>query len=52
VESGGSDKEIEKVREDINSRVSRGKVVLYSLLPRLVILTDLIAQNTDFVVLE
>jgi hypothetical protein len=51
-ESRGSDKEVEEVREDINSRVSREEVVLYSLLPRLVISTDSIAQNADFIVLE
>jgi hypothetical protein len=44
--------EVEEVREGINGRVSREEVVLYSLLPRSVILTDSIAQNADFVVLE
>jgi hypothetical protein len=42
---------MEEAREGINGRVSR-EAVLYSLPPRLVISTDLIAQNTDFVVLE
>jgi hypothetical protein len=43
VESGESDKEIEEAREGINSGVSRGEIVLYSLLSRLVILTNSIA---------
>ena len=43
---------MEEAREDINGGVSREEVVLYSLLSRLVILTNLIAQNTDFVILE
>ena len=42
---------MEEVREGINSGVSR-EAVLYSLLPRSVILTDSIAQNADFIVLE
>jgi hypothetical protein len=41
--------EIKEAREGINSRE---EAVLCSLLPRLVILTDLIAQNADFVALE
>ena len=52
MESGGSDKEIEEAREGINSGVSGGEVVLCSLLPRLVISTNSIAQNADFVALE
>ena len=51
-ESRGSDKEVEEVQEGINGRVSREEVVLYSLPPRSVISTDLIAQNADFVALE
>jgi hypothetical protein len=51
-ESRGSDKEVEKAREGINSGVSGEEVVLCSLLPRLVISTDSIAQNADFVALE
>jgi hypothetical protein len=51
-ESRGSDMEVEEVREGINGGVSREEVVLYSLPPRLVISTDLIAQNADFVALE
>jgi hypothetical protein len=43
VESGELDKEIEEAREGINSGVSRREIVLYSLLSRLVILTNLIA---------
>jgi hypothetical protein len=43
---------MEEVREGINSGVSREEVDLYSLLLRLVILTDSIAQNADFVALE
>jgi hypothetical protein len=43
---------MEEAREGINSGVSRKEAVLYSLPPRLVILTNSIAQNTDFVVLE
>jgi hypothetical protein len=51
-ESRGSDKEVEEAREGINGGVSGEEVVLYSLPPRSVILTDLIAQNADFVALE
>jgi hypothetical protein len=43
---------MEEAREGINSRVSREEAVLYSLLPRLVISTDSIAQKADFVALE
>jgi hypothetical protein len=50
--SKGLDQEIGGSREGINGGVGREEVVLYSLLPRLVILTDSIAQNTDFVVFE
>jgi hypothetical protein len=40
------------LRGDINRGVGREEIVLYSLLPRLVILTNSIAQNTDFIVFE
>jgi hypothetical protein len=43
---------MEEAREGINSGVSGEEVDLCSLLPRLVILTNLIAQNADFVALE
>jgi hypothetical protein len=48
----GLNGEIEEAREGINSGVSREEAVLCSLLPRLVISTDLIAQNADFIALE
>jgi hypothetical protein len=40
------------LRGSINSGVSREEVILYSSPPRLVISTDSIAQNADFVALE
>jgi hypothetical protein len=40
------------LRGSINSEVSEKEVILYSLLPRLVISTNSIAQNADFVALE
>jgi hypothetical protein len=40
------------LRGGINRGVGREEVDLCSLLPRLVILTNSIAQNTDFIVLE
>jgi hypothetical protein len=51
-ESRGSDKEVEEAQEGINGGVGGEEVILYSLLPRSVISTDSIAQNTDFVALE
>jgi hypothetical protein len=51
-ESKGSDQGGGGSRGSINGRVSREEVILYSLPPRLVISTDSIAQNADFVALE
>ena len=52
MESGGSDKEMEEAREGINGGVGGEEMVLYSSPPRLVISTDSIAQNADFIALE
>jgi hypothetical protein len=48
----GLNGEIEEARKGINSGVSGEEVDLCSSLPRLVISTDSIAQNADFVALE
>jgi hypothetical protein len=51
-ESKGLDQGIGGLRGGINRGVGREEADLYSLLSRLVISTDSIAQNADFVAFE